>query len=52
MPVEGVNQGRAFLHNPYAGMFVPMNAAFMPLGLTKLDSDNYFSGLAIIGIPG
>lgn len=35
MRIQGVDQARAFLHNPHAGMFVSMNAAFMPLRLAK-----------------
>ena len=33
--IQGMHQGRTFLHNPDAGMFVSMNAAFVPLGLAK-----------------
>ena len=33
--VQGVYQSRAFLHNPDAGMFVSMNAAFVTLRQTK-----------------
>lgn len=35
MGIQGVDQARAFLHNPHAGMFVSMDAAFMPLRLAK-----------------
>lgn len=35
MRIQGVDQARAFLHNPHAGMFVSMNAAFMSLRLAK-----------------
>lgn len=35
MRIQGVDQARAFLHNPHAGMFVSMNATFMPLRLAK-----------------
>lgn len=35
MHIQGMHQGRTFLHNSNAGMFVSMNAAFVPLGLPK-----------------
>ena len=35
MHIQGMHQGRTFLHNPDSGVFVSMNAAFMPLGLAK-----------------
>ena len=33
--IQGMHQRRTFLHNPDAGVFVSMNAAFVPLGLAK-----------------
>ena len=33
--IQGMHQGRTFLHNPDSGVFVSMNAAFVPLGLAK-----------------
>ena len=35
MHIQSMHQGRTFLHNPDAGMLVSMNAAFVPLRLTK-----------------
>lgn len=35
MRIQGVDQARAFLHNPHAGMFASMNVAFMSLRLAK-----------------
>ena len=35
MHIQGMHQGRTFLHNPDAGMFVSMNVTFVPLRLTK-----------------
>ncbi len=35
MHIQGVHQGRTFLDNSDAGMFVSMDAAFVPLGLAK-----------------
>ena len=35
MNVQGVYQSRTFLHNPDAGMFVAMNAAFVTFRQTK-----------------
>ncbi len=35
MDIQGMHQGRTFLHNPHASVFVSVNAAFVSLGLTK-----------------
>lgn len=35
MHIQGMHQGRTFLHDPDASMFVSMNAALVPLGLAK-----------------
>ena len=33
--IQGVDQSRAFLHNPHAGMLASMNVTFMSLRLAK-----------------
>lgn len=51
MYVQGVDQRRAFLHNPHTSVFVSVNAAFMSFRLAKPAFQVEVVAGLVLGLP-